>query len=126
VPWQEIRVTRESILFWATATLQFGTPSVGTLRIPARVANALARAALGRWPEPGPFKVETRGETFRRVFANRALMTSIAVAFFVLVPRVISPNAALPPVAAAILLPAIAFGVAAVVIFACDRVSESR
>jgi hypothetical protein len=48
VPWEAISVTRKTVLFWPVAKLQFGSPGVGSLTIPAHVANRLARAALGR------------------------------------------------------------------------------
>jgi hypothetical protein len=47
VPWEAIRVTRKNVLFWPVAKLQFGYPAIGSLTIPARVANRLARAAMG-------------------------------------------------------------------------------
>lgn len=48
VPWEDIRVTRKTVLFWPVAKLQFGNPSIGSLTISARVADRLARAAKGR------------------------------------------------------------------------------
>jgi hypothetical protein len=47
VPWEAIRVTRKTVLFWPVAKLQFGMPSMGSLTIPAHVANRLAFAAMG-------------------------------------------------------------------------------
>jgi hypothetical protein len=53
VPWDHISVTRKTVLFWPVAKLQFGNPATGSLTISARVADRLARAAMGRWPETG-------------------------------------------------------------------------
>jgi hypothetical protein len=72
------------------AKLQFGRPAVGTLRVPAHIANRLASAVLGRWPEPGPFDPESRGETFRRRFIEWALITGIAATFFIVTPRIVA------------------------------------
>jgi hypothetical protein len=55
VPWQDIMVTRKTGLFRRVAELQFGSPAIGSLSIPAHVADRLARAAVGRWPETGHF-----------------------------------------------------------------------
>ena len=55
VPWESIAVVRKTILFWPVAKLQFGNPAVGTLSVSAHVADRIARAALGRWPEAGAF-----------------------------------------------------------------------
>ena len=77
VPWESIAVVRKTVLFWPTAKLQFGNPMVGRLSISAHVANRLARAAMGRWPETGPFPEETRGDTFRRLLAQWAVGTCV-------------------------------------------------
>jgi len=50
VPWEALRVTR---VFGQSAELQFGHPVIGTLGISGRVADQLAGAAQGRWPETG-------------------------------------------------------------------------
>ncbi|MPZ34968.1 MAG: hypothetical protein GEV13_29005 [Rhodospirillales bacterium] len=65
VPWESIVVVRKPALFWPVAVLQFGNPVVGTLRVSARVADRLARAAMGRWPEVGPFPENKRSGIFR-------------------------------------------------------------
>ena len=51
VPWSDISVSRGKTLFWPVARLQFGNPKVGVLVVRARVADGLAQAAGGRWPE---------------------------------------------------------------------------
>ena len=58
VPWEDIRITRRSVLFWPVAKLQFGSSAIGSLTISAHLANRLARAAMGHWPETGPFPEE--------------------------------------------------------------------
>ena len=99
------------------ARLQFGNPVVGTLSLSARVANRLARAAMGRWPEPGPFPEETRRSIFRRLLTEWAVITCAAALFFILVPLAVAPEEARPPILVAILLPAIVGGLGLVVKF---------
>jgi hypothetical protein len=111
VPWESIAITRKTILFWPVARLQFGNPVVGTLSISARSANRMARMATGWWPEVGQFPDEKRGDVFRRLLAQWAVVTSFAALFFILVPLAVAPNEARPPILVAILFPAIVFGV---------------
>jgi hypothetical protein len=111
VPWEHIAVTRKSVLFWPVAKLQFGNPVIGSLSIPAHVADRLARAALGRWPETGPFPEERRSDASRRLLTQWAVITCIAALFFTLVPMAIAPSGGRPPILVAILFPAIVFGV---------------
>jgi hypothetical protein len=121
VPWEDIRVTRKIRLFWPVATLQFGSPTVGTLTIPAHVANKLARAAMGRWPESGPFQEERQRDTFRRLLTQWAVMTCAAALFFTLVPLAVAPSGGRPPIVMAVLFPAIVFGVATLVRFVLEK-----
>jgi hypothetical protein len=51
VPWDEIAVSRKKLLFWSIAKLHFGNPPAGSLSIMASLADRLAQAAEGRWPE---------------------------------------------------------------------------
>ncbi len=53
VPWGSISVTRRKMFFWRFARLQFGNPVIGTLSITERLADQLARAAMGHWPDSG-------------------------------------------------------------------------
>jgi hypothetical protein len=110
VPWDVTSVSRKSFLFWPMARLEFGHPIVGTLRVSAHVANRLARAAGHSWPETGSFPAEAHGATFRRLLLQWAAITGVAALFFTIVPSVVAPNGAGPPVALAILFPAIVFG----------------
>jgi hypothetical protein len=116
VPWDEITVTRHDRYFWKVAKLSFGQPSNGNLRVFAEVADRMARAAGNRWPEEGPFLPETRSQSVSRIAKQWVAMTALAAAFFVVAPRLATPNAAdRPPIAVAILFPAIVFGIGAVV-----------
>jgi len=112
VPWEEIRVSRKDGLFGPSAQLQFGNPSSGRLRIPSHVADRLARASLGRWPEQGPFPEETSTQAFVSIVKQWIAVTLLAATFFIVVPRITSTHATFPPVSVAILLPGIVFGVA--------------
>jgi hypothetical protein len=121
VPWEDVRVTRKIVLFWPVAKLQFGSPAVGTLTIPAHVANKLAHAAMGRWPESGPFPEERHRDTFRRLLTHWAVMTCAAALFLTLVPLAVAPRGGRPPIVVAILFPAIVFGLAALVRFVREK-----
>jgi len=121
VPWESIAVVRKTTLFWPIAKLQFGNPAVGTLSVSVHVADRIARAAVGRWPEAGPFPEEKRGDTFRRLLVQWAAMTSFAALFFTLVPLAVAPAGARPPILVAILFPAFVFGVASILKFLAGR-----
>jgi hypothetical protein len=82
VPWQDISITRKNVLLWTLAKLQFGSPSVGSLTIPAHVADRLARAGTERWPESGPFPEEKHRDTLRRLLTQWAAITCVAALFF--------------------------------------------
>lgn len=118
VPWNEITVTRADRFFWQVAKLSFGQPSVGKLTVFADVADRMARAAGNHWPEPGPFHEETGSQALSRIAKQWVAMTSLAAAFFIIAPRLVSPSRATgPPVVVAVLFPAIVFGIAAIVQF---------
>jgi hypothetical protein len=113
VPWEEISVNRKDGLFGQSAQLQFGNPSRGRLRIPSYVADRLARASLGRWPEPGPFSEETSAQVLVSVARQWIVVTLLAATFFFVAPRIMSPQAKIP-LSVAVLFPAIVFGLASV------------
>ena len=116
VPWNQITVTRGDRVFWKVAKLSFGQPSIGKLTVFADVADRMARAAGNHWPEPGPFPEETGGQAFSRIAKQWAFTTTLAAAFFIIVPRLASPKGADgPPIVVAVLFPAIVFGIAAMV-----------
>jgi hypothetical protein len=121
VPWDAVTVVRTRGLFLPVAKLQFGSPAIGSLTIPAHVADRLARAAAGLWPEAGSFSEETRNETLRRLLTQWALMTCVAALFFTLAPLAFAPVEGRPPIVVAILFPAIAFGVLTAVQYLRER-----
>jgi putrescine transport system ATP-binding protein len=82
VPWESMVVIRKTTLIWPVAELLFGNPVVGRLSISVHVADRMARSAMGRWPESGPFAEETRGDVFRRLLTQWGLATSFAAVFF--------------------------------------------
>ena len=116
VPWNEITVTRSDRIFWKVAKLSFGQPSNGNLKVFADVADRMARAAGSHWPEQGSFPEETRSQSVSRIAKQWVAMTGLAAAFFIIAPRLMTPNAAArPPIVVAILFPAIVFGIGAIV-----------
>lgn len=121
VPWEAIRITRKTVLFWPVAKLQFGMPSVGSLTIPAHVANRLAFAAMGLWPETGPYPQEKHRETLRRLLTQWALYTCAGALFFTLVPLAVAPTEGRPPIVVAILFPAVVIGVFTIVRYIRER-----
>jgi hypothetical protein len=116
VPWDEITVSRRDRFIFKVAKLSFGRPPVGTLTLPAQVADRIARAAGKPWPESGPFPEEPKAQALSRLLKQWAAMTILAAAFFIIAPRLKSPHAANgPPIAVAVLFPAIVFGIGAIV-----------
>ncbi len=114
VPWNEITVTRSDRVLWKVAKLSFGQPENGNLKVFADVADRIARAAGNHWPEPGSFPQETGSQSFSRIAKQWVAMTGLAAAFFIIAPRLMIPNsAARPPIFAAILFPALVFGIGA-------------
>jgi hypothetical protein len=115
VPWDQISITRKHVLWGTFAKLRFGRPTVGTLTIPARVANRLARAIPGKWPETGPFPEEQHRDIVRRLLAQWALGTASAALFFTVASLMTGPPEGRPPISPAILFPAIAFGLITII-----------
>jgi hypothetical protein len=116
VPWNAIRLTRQDRLFWKVAKLSFGDPMVGSLTIPSRVADRVARAAGPLWPEVGPFPEETSTQALSRIIKQWAASTTFAAAFFIIVPRLAMPKGeSAPPILVAVLFPAIVCGVVGLV-----------
>jgi hypothetical protein len=116
VPWNEITVTRGDRYFWKFARVSFGQPENGVLKVFAEVADRMARAAGSRWPEQGSFPEETSSQSALRIVKQWLAMTALASAFFIIAPRLATSNAAArPPIAVAILFPAIVFGIGALV-----------
>jgi hypothetical protein len=122
VPWNEISVTRTDRFFWKEAKLSFGQPPNGNLRVFADVADRMARAAGNHWPEEGSFPPESGSETVSRIARQWLLLTSVAAGFFIIAPRLATANAAgRPPIAIAILFPAIVFGIGAAIQYLRQR-----
>ncbi len=115
VPWGAISVERRSRIIGPAAVLRFGS---GRLTMAAYVADRLARASEGKWPEPGPFHVETPAQAFKSVFREWAVITVFASAFFIIAPRLLAASAGGPPIIVAVLFPAVFFGVVSAVRFA--------
>jgi len=114
VPWVEIGVQRKNYFFGTIVELKFGSPAIGRLKIPAGLADRLARSALGHWPEPGPFPEETNEQLIARLTKLWLLGTSFGALFFIVVPR-IAHDKHLMPIAIAIIFPAIVTGVACLI-----------
>jgi hypothetical protein len=108
VPWEEITVVRKTYWLFGRTRLHFG--SVGSLTISDNIANQFWRSIPGRWPENGEPPIESRGLIFRRAALLWLVSTLFVSAFFIGAPKIISPDAAAPPISVAILFPAIVFG----------------
>jgi hypothetical protein len=109
VPWDELSVSRsESWLFGGRAKLIFG--STGSLTVMGNIADRLARALPGCWPETTLPPAETRKDLFLRLGKLWLLGTMFASAFFIAAPRLLAPGTVAPPIVVAILFPAIALG----------------
>ncbi len=121
VPWEEIQVTRTTSFGWRLARLRFGDPTAGTLGIAPHVADRLARAAAGKWPEAAPFPPETPRAMGRRLLTQWAVATGLAASFFLLVPRALAPGGPHLPIPVAILFPAIVFGVVTIIRYQVER-----
>ena len=122
VPWHDVTVERRKGLFAEAAVLRFGRPPVGRLKLAGYLADRLARSAPGLWPEAGPFPKETARQTLKAVGKRWFALTSPAAAFFIVAPRVAEPNLdQYPPIAVAILFPALAFGMQGVVQYVSRR-----
>ena len=122
VSWEDLHVTRRTILFSPSARLQFGTPQIGTLTISGHAANRLARAAQGKWPEREPLPDEPAASTFRRLFFYWAAITCLAAIFFsgVLFSDV-RTGTTHPAIIVAIAFPAVVFGVAFLIRYFRER-----
>jgi hypothetical protein len=116
VPWDEMSIIRKDRFLWKAATISFGNPPVGSLTLMADLADRLARVAGKPWPELGIFPEETNPQASSRIFKQWLVITAFAAAFFIIVPRLMTPKgAARPPILVAILFPAIVFGIGALV-----------
>jgi hypothetical protein len=95
---------------------------VGTLTIPADVANRLARAAAGHWPESGPIVSDPSGEAASRIVKQWIVMTILASVFFIVASHLMMPPGQTPPSdILLILFPATIFGINAIVQYVRSR-----
>ncbi len=115
VPWTVLTVGRSNGFLGEYADLRFGQPRIGHLKIEADVADQLANAIPARWPEAGPIAPVTTKRMASRIFRQWIAVTTICAIFFIVVPRVVGPPPPWPPVAVAILLPAVVFGIASII-----------
>ena len=112
VPWDEIEVRRKDWFFFQAVQLRFGNSALGKLTISDDVADRLARAASGHWPEAGPISQKSNGEVLASEFKRWAFATVFVATFFILAPRIAgAPEAASPPIVVAIGFPAVVFGI---------------
>ena len=111
VPWTDIQVMRKNGILWRGAELTFGG-GPRTLVLMDHVANRLARAVPGLWPESGTFARETAGQVAWICFKAWLLNSLCAAVFFTVVPRLAFPNLHLP-LAGTIGLPACLLALAA-------------
>lgn len=110
VPWNVLSVSRKKILIWKYAELSFGSARF-KLRISDLLVDQLHKSAPQNWPEPGLPEPVTGARLFRFYFAQWLTLTTFAAAFFIIAPRLVfKGNSPYPPVAVAILFPAIAIG----------------
>ncbi len=115
VPWNEIDVSRGD-RFLESGEAVFGHPTLGNLTVPSDVADRIARAAGVLWPESGAFPEETSNQASSRIIKLWAARTSLAAAFFIIVPRLAMPKGESgPPIIVAVLFPAAVFGVVGLV-----------
>lgn len=106
VPWNEISVSRKTSFGREYAELRFGG-RFWRLRVAGHVADRLWRAVPDSWPEEGtPPEPETRQKVFADIFRQWAITTALVSAFLIIVPRLLSPEPARPPVLVMILFPA--------------------
>ncbi|MBV8124797.1 MAG: hypothetical protein JO370_12070 [Paucibacter sp.] len=115
VPWNEITAQRKTSWLGRRVVLVFARESGSKLSIPDHVANRLASAAAGRWPEDGTFEEEAGPAVAARILKQWLAQTTLAAAFFIIAPRVMATAAPWPPVALAVLFPAIVFGIGALI-----------
>jgi hypothetical protein len=113
VPWTEVTVTRRIIFLRQMAELRFGGRGFQTINLPRHLADRLALAVPGRWPEPQMPPPESKSQILRSVFLQWLATTTLASAFFIIVPRLLNYGVTGPPISVAIIFPAVVFGLGA-------------
>jgi hypothetical protein len=97
VPWTEISVERWRFMgLFPRARLVFGRPMAGAIDIDASLADRMARVAVPRWPETGPFPIEPLGQSLLVVGLPWVLMTAFVVTVWTGIP-VLAGDRAKPP-----------------------------
>lgn len=109
VPWNEISVSRKRMLGWKYADVCLG--DYGKLRVSDLLADRLWRTVPQSWPERGMPEAVTSKCLRRNYFLKWLILTSVASAFFIIVPRItVHGSGNYPPILVAILFPAITIG----------------
>jgi hypothetical protein len=106
VPWDELFATQTR----RGVELQFGRPTIGTLRIAPETANRLARAAPGSWPGQGSYTEPPVGVALGRIWLGWAITTAFAGVVFTLSQQTWPPQSR-PPLFLNVLGPGFVFGI---------------
>jgi len=120
VPWDQIQIVRKEEFFYRMAVISFGRPVLSKLKLSANLADRLALAANGEWPEPGPFKPEPINMALSRVGKQWLVSTAFVSTFFFVGSRVLPHRGEGIPIVVAILFPASVFGLGA--LFRCFQI----
>lgn len=111
VPWNEIKIKRKDFFSMKYAELSFGV-GTGTLGIETSIADRFWRALPDAWPEHGNPPTPAKPSDLKaQVFRWWLVATVIGATFFIFVSRSDTSSGDGPPIAVAILFPAIAFGI---------------
>lgn len=119
IPWDAIKLERRNGFLWNSAELRFGRNAC--LKIEQHLANKLALAARGKWPEVGVSFIENRQTLAGTLLRRWLLGTAFASTCFILVPWLDSPDSARPPVVVAILFPALVLGASSLITYFVRR-----
>ncbi len=110
VPWQELNVSIAPAGL-LPVTLTFGNSAVSTLRITSELAQELQAAAGTRWPSAVAVATEIAASPRQSLLREWLTITTVAAAFFYIVPRLVGPATDAPSLIGAVLFPAIFFGI---------------
>jgi len=119
VPWSDLSVERRG---WSTRLVigraGTGDEPIGQLSLSDTLVSEIARSAGKSWPQGGVIATEPSAKQMAaRLLAQWAFISVVGSLFFTLVPRVLRPGAAAPPLVVAIGLPTLFFGAVCVVQF---------
>lgn len=107
VPWSQIIVERRTTLGFRRARLFFGEEHIGRLEIAGHLADRMAVAAGGAWPEAGPFTRETAVRATSETLAEWVILAIVSATLFAALSH-IYPALRAVPVRVGLVLPAIA------------------